>query len=151
VKKSDGEVRFSTKAIFIVLVLSLCLSLVPIILGRLYLPGNMVLARNNSAVISAACHAIPTEASDMTGIKALRQRLLYAGEESRQPAAAAPVLSPEIRAERRLWQISTQSVKWGVVSKGLGTEESPGHLAFGAEDQDIEPPFQGCYYAGHKS
>jgi len=50
--------QYSTVAILISLVLSVALAMLPVVLARAKLPGRMVVSGGNSAVISAACHAV---------------------------------------------------------------------------------------------
>jgi hypothetical protein len=49
---------------------------------------------------------------------------------------------------RVLNKMSTRKLKWGVVSRAANTPDSPGHLSFGTEDQDVVPPVDGNWYAG---
>jgi hypothetical protein len=121
----------------ITVVLSFCLSLVPIVLAVFKLPGNMVLAANNSAVISAACHAVPTETAidDMLGA------------ESRY-SNPRPLASANVSSEYVLREMSRRELGWGVVSTGRGTAAEPGHLAFGTPKQIVDVAVVGEYYAG---
>jgi hypothetical protein len=144
--------RFSTKAILITFIISLCLSIVPLILSRSPLPGHSVLAANNSAVISAACHSTPAESSslaaEMSESDTSKQVLLL--QHSPYDAGGGPPLSATGTGEHMLAGMATQEVKWGVVFKGRGTVEDPGHLAFGSMDHSVEAPVQGMYYAGRQ-
>lgn len=109
------------------------------------IPGNMVVAASSSAVMSAACHCIPTESVELADIDpSSSERLLES--EPRDDSDAE-----EDRRTRMLYNMSIQELKWGIVSPGNGTAEYPGHLAFGTMDQEIQPPIIGRWYAGSGS
>jgi hypothetical protein len=153
---------YSTKAIFITIVISSALALIPIILALTKLPGDgMVLAANDSAVISAACHCIPVEtAVELTEVESMAsRRRLLGDDQSRREAArsSGSSMAEEVEGEqgkdrnrRLLAQMTIQKLKWGVVARGQTpcTKEHPGHLAIGTMDQDVEPPVVGHFYAG---
>jgi hypothetical protein len=129
--------------------MSTSLSFVPIILSRFPLPEKMVLAENNSAVISAACHSIRTNS---TGMKMpdsdlSKQKLL--ADHLSSPDEGALMSAQDARVHM-LAEMSRQELKWGVVFKGQGMEARPGHLAFGTLDQNVEVPIEGMYCSGKK-
>jgi hypothetical protein len=142
--------RFSTKAILVTFIISLCLSMVPLVLSRFSLPGHSVLATNNSAVISAACHSTPAESSsltvEMSESDMSKQNLLP--QQSPYDMEGDQLFEVIDRAEHLLTKMATQEVKWGVVFTGSGTVEDPGHLSFGSMDHNVKPPVEGMYYAG---
>ena len=105
----------------------------------------MVLAANNSAVISAACHSFPAETSEISDGESSEDLLRGADRHSGGSSESPRVKSTE---QHLLYRMSTQKVKWGAVAGGHGTRDDPGHLAFGTEDQEVTPPTYGNYYAG---
>jgi hypothetical protein len=118
------SIGYSTGAIFITIVVSFVLALIPIILAFTKLPGDgMVLAANDSAVISAACHCIPVEtAVELRDVEfiVLSQRLL--GDDrlrcpARSPGSSVAEEEEEDQGEERnrrlLAQMATQKLKWG--------------------------------------
>ena len=109
------------------------------------IPGNMVVAANNSAVISAACYCIPVENTEWRadGVES-QERLLELAETGDTKD------SDQARQYRALYKMSTRKLKWGCVSSTSCTEDDPGHLAFGSEDQEIRPPVRGAWYSGSK-
>ena len=131
----DG-LQYSTVAILISLVLSVALAMLPVVLARAKLPGRMVVSGGNSAVISAACHAVlPT-------IPAERQ---YPLDDSKDGDNYGTLIE----------DVATGRLKWGEVplpppqsdlSSG-GTGQIVGHLAFGTEDQNVTEPAAGRWYA----
>jgi hypothetical protein len=101
-----------------------------------------VLAANNSAVISAACHSIPAEsaaAAEMSENEMSKQVLLQSRDGEVDTRRGKGHL---------LVEMARREVKWGVVFTGGGTKEEPGHLAFGSMDQSVNAPVEGIYYAG---
>ena len=102
----------------------------------------MVVAANNSAVISAACHSIPAESREMTDIISSREQLL-------EPAEIGDTADADgARATQILYNMSVHDLKWGMVSRPSGRADGPGHLAFGTMDQEVRPPVDGDWYAG---
>lgn len=97
------------------------------------------MARICSAVISAACQAIPDEVLDVP-------------DEHDLPllAAGAGIHASATDKVERFQQVVTAELKWGVVpgSAGQPSGNDLGHLAFGSKNQDIEDVVVGTYYAG---
>ena len=130
----DG-LQYSAVAILISLVLSVALAMLPVVLARAKLPGRMVVSGGNSAVISAACHAV----------------LSTVPEEGQYPLDG----SKDAGSYGTLEDVATGRLKWGEVplpppqsdlSSG-GTGQIVGHLAFGTEDQNVTEPVEGRWYA----
>lgn len=116
-------------------------ALAPLVLAAVRVPGNMVLAANNSAVMSAACHSIPTESmEDMDIASSSREGLVV---NSMQPEEN----TNERTSHRILHNMSSQKLKWGVVSRSGSTAHEVGHMAFGTMDQEISSPAKGGWYA----
>jgi hypothetical protein len=107
----------------------------------------MVLAKNSSAVISAACHCVPTTTSSSGGVCQDDVPLLPIKD------SMFPVESREGNA---LQEMAIGLLKWGAVAQDA-TERSeyydvgnPGHLAFGTMEQHVTSPVIGCFYVGRR-
>jgi hypothetical protein len=127
------------------------LACIPVILAWKRLPADIVLAANNSAVISAACHSVPTETTELVGIESSREHLLV---HDRNADNDLDQIEDDIgrpsESSQILYKMSIHALKWGVVSKSGNSPDQPGHLAFGNIYQDICPPKEGDWYANSK-
>ncbi|KAK0611889.1 hypothetical protein B0T14DRAFT_531224 [Immersiella caudata] len=141
---------YSSKSILISFVISISVAIAPLILGSVKIPGNMPMARNSSAVISAACHAVPIPPSHGASFDALDKPLLQA----RSPVASDTEYKGASGEQDGLWEMATGLLRWGVVSPGwpgrVYSDGEPGHLAFGSPQQDVQDPVYGSFYAGKK-
>jgi len=145
---SIRRLGFSTKSIFISIILSISVALAPPILGFFFkLPGKMPLARNSSAVMSAACHCIPVPSPPAMSTETLNKPLLG----SASPMIGLTEYKSTRSEEEMLQDMARGQLKWGVVSPGgagrVFTESEPGRLAFGSPAQDVSEPVQGSYYS----
>ncbi|KAB5540581.1 hypothetical protein GE09DRAFT_260589 [Coniochaeta sp. 2T2.1] len=137
------SLQYSTVAILISLCISLSVAAAPIALAMFRLPGRMVLAKNSSATISAACHCIPAASSDDTS---------YKHDVPLLPVKAGMQTTVSDEAEL-LREMATGKLIWGVVSSNAlerseySGEGNPGHLAFGTPEQQVTEPVEGNYYA----
>ncbi|KAK0649217.1 hypothetical protein B0T16DRAFT_127146 [Cercophora newfieldiana] len=138
---------YSSRSIVISFAISLAVALAPLILGYVKLPGNMPMAQNSSAVISAACHCVPTRSSHGTSTETLDKPLLQA-RSPRSLTESITEYKSKSSNKDALWDLATGKLKWGVVSPGR--EGEPGHLAFGGPNQEISEPVEECLYAGKK-
>jgi hypothetical protein len=123
--------QYSTLSILIALISTIVIASVPLLLARRLLPGNMVIAGGNSAVISAACHAVSSRADPLISSTAA-QRL------------STGVIEP---GDYDLRAMVTGPLKWGDIFSGPSDGE-PGHLGFGSADQDVSEPIEGRWYRG---
>ncbi|KAK4445901.1 hypothetical protein QBC34DRAFT_412431 [Podospora aff. communis PSN243] len=146
----DRGLAYSSKSIFISFIISISVAIAPLILGCVKLPGTMPMARNSSAVISAACHAIPVPPRHGASSETLDKPLLQATS----PMANSTEYKSLSNEQDALWDMATGLLRWGVISPGwpgrVYPEGEPGHLAFGSPVQDIQDPVEGSYYAGKK-
>jgi hypothetical protein len=126
------------------LVICLGLALVPVIVAASKLPGKMVIAGNCSAVISAACHSVPSsrpspERSDSTNKTFVIEEVSWAENSG--------------TARREVVDLVTGKLKWGVIpdlenDTTQPNDTSVGHLAFGSEGQDVGEVVEGELYSG---
>lgn len=126
----------------IAFIIGAILAFIPLALAAFKIPSNTVIGANNSAVISAACHSIPAESVEMTDAISSRERLLELAETGETTDADAA------RTMQILYSISTQELKWGMISRTSGRADDSGHLAFGTMDQEVRPPVDGDWHAG---
>jgi hypothetical protein len=98
----------------------------------------MVLAANNSAVISAACHSVPSKEPEQEPDNSQSSLL-------RDFSDNYASLSPE---ERGLLKMSTQRLGWGCINAQDrdGTVDNPGHLAFAPVHQTPTRPIDGHWH-----
>jgi hypothetical protein len=151
-------VEFSPKSELTALCIFFATLAIPIILSCMPLPGQMVVAGNSSAAISAACHVtwqfvdgqtpcnnehdLTTDSSD--GINNIES-----GYQLVPMADGSKTLHENIKRKVQ------GKLKWGVVIENLATidtengEERPvGHLSFGVEGDNVGAVVNGAYYAG---
>ncbi|KAF4472854.1 hypothetical protein FALBO_241 [Fusarium albosuccineum] len=136
------SLQFSTKAILIALVASVTVAITPLFLAFIKLPGQMVLAGGNSAVISAACHCVPVDLplDNQFGSKSSDSSSLWYESD-----ATRLILD----AEDPLQTVARRRLKWGhVLGEGGHHDLKTGHLAFGTEEQAMAEPEEGKYYSG---
>lgn len=122
-------VGVSMKAIFTALMVSLGTMVLPVCVGKFRLPAQMVMLGNSTAAISAACHPLITE-------------------DETPPETKAPRLE-DSEGERR----TQKRMRWGVVPGEMslpldGDFVDAGHLSFGTEEDGIQEPVDGAWYAG---
>ncbi|KAF5682420.1 hypothetical protein FDENT_7664 [Fusarium denticulatum] len=133
--------QFSSKAILVGLLTSIGVAITPIFLAFVKLPGVMVIAGANSAVISAACHYPSTKLKSLS--RATSKMSMRSNE---YDSMSARLIGDEEVEELR--DVSRRKIKWGRMSMGKSDESSVGHLGFGTEELDIEKPVEGEYYSG---
>ncbi|KAH7002924.1 hypothetical protein EDB82DRAFT_531416 [Fusarium venenatum] len=136
---SSLGLQFSTKAILIGLCVSLGAAIVPVVLAQLKLPGTMVIAGGNSAVISAACHYPSTK---LRPIVSSRSSWQYDSTSVRLMA------NQELEELEELQEVARKKLKWGVLVTGNSKESLVGHLGFGTKDSGVGKPTEGEYYSG---
>jgi hypothetical protein len=138
--------QFSTVGILVSIILATVVALAPIVLALFKLPGKIVIAANNSAVLAAACHCIPVTTSG----------------KSQRPTSYTPMLEHNFQYDSHemtenilngtesLKEMAKAELKWGVVVKPavVDAEIVPGHLAFGSLDQEIGEVVRGEQYEG---
>jgi hypothetical protein len=134
----DGYVEvglaYSSKAVLVTFITSVCVAIVPIFLANIRLPGMTVVSGGNSAIISAACH-YPS--------KRLQSPNLSGNEYDSSSARLIGDTDVE-----ELEDIVKKKIKWGRLSTGKGSESQVGHLGFGTEDQGVDRPLDGEQYSG---
>lgn len=141
------SLQYSTIAIVVSLCISICVASAPIVLAIFKLPGKMVLAKNSSAAISAACHCIPTASSYDISYQHDVPLLQAKGDVARTASDEQELLR----------EMATSKLRWGVVSNTplerseYYGEGNPGHLAFGTMEQHVTEPVDGNFYAGSSS
>ncbi|KAG6978176.1 hypothetical protein FocnCong_v021485 [Fusarium oxysporum f. sp. conglutinans] len=135
--------QFSSKAILVGLLASIGVAITPLFLAFVKLPGVMVIAGANSAVISAACHYPSTKLKSLS--RATSKMSMRSNE---YDSMSARLIGDEEVEELR--DVSRRKIKWGRMSMGKSDESSVGHLGFGTEELDIEKPVEGEYYSGVK-
>jgi hypothetical protein len=92
-----------------------------------------VITGGNSAVISAACHAVSSRADSLMSLTAARR-------------LSTVVTDP---SDYDLRAMVTGPLKWGDLFSGPSDGE-PGHLGFGSADQDVSEPIEGRWYGGYQ-
>ncbi|KAF4343996.1 hypothetical protein FBEOM_2040 [Fusarium beomiforme] len=135
--------QFSSKAILVGFLVSVGITIAPIFLAFVKLPGVMVIAGANSAVISAACHYPSTKLKSLS--RATSKMSMRSNE---YDSMSARLIGDEEMEELR--DASRRKVKWGRMSTGKSDESTVGHLGFGTEDIDIDRPVEGEYYSGER-
>ncbi|KAM0343801.1 hypothetical protein ACHAPU_008230 [Fusarium lateritium] len=133
--------QFSSKAILIGFLVTICVAAVPGLLAWVKLPGIMVIAGGNSAVISAACHYPTTKLQSMS-----RATSRISRPDSEYDSASVRLIGDQEVEE--LEGVARKKVKWGRMSTGKSDESQVGHLGFGTEEFDIEKPVEGEHYSG---
>ncbi|KAL6916711.1 hypothetical protein FSST1_008206 [Fusarium sambucinum] len=133
--------QFSSKAILISFVISVCVAITPIFLANVKLPGVIVVSGGNSAVISAACHYPSRKLKSLS--RATSKNSLRSIEYDNMSVR----LIVDEDAEE-LEGVVRKKVKWGRLSMGKSEESQVGHLGFGTEDQDVDRPVEGEHYSG---
>ncbi|WZH49942.1 hypothetical protein QYS62_011168 [Fusarium acuminatum] len=133
--------QFSSKAILIALCVTVCIATAPLILAYVKLPGIMVIAGGNSAVMSAACHYPSTKLQSLS-----RATSVYSRPGSEYDSMTIGLIGDEEVEE--LDNVARKKVKWGRISTGKSDESQVGHLGFGTEEFKIEKPVEGEHYSG---
>ncbi|KAF4960345.1 hypothetical protein FGADI_992 [Fusarium gaditjirri] len=133
--------QFSSKAILVGFLVSIGVAITPLFLAFVKLPGLMVIAGANSAVISAACHYPSTKLKSLS--RATSKMSMRSNE---YDSMSARLIGDEEVEE--LKDVSRRKIKWGRISMGKSDDSSVGHLGFGTEELDIEAPVEGEYYSG---
>lgn len=113
----------------------------PLILAYVKLPGIMVIAGGNSAVMSAACHYPSTKLQSLS-----RATSVYSRPGSEYDSMTIGLIGDEEVEE--LDSVARKKVKWGRISTGKSDESQVGHLGFGTEELKIEKPVEGEHYSG---
>ncbi|RGP81471.1 hypothetical protein FLONG3_409 [Fusarium longipes] len=131
-------VQYSTKAILIGFCMSLGVTIAPAALAYMRLPGIMVIAGGNSAVISAACHYPAAKIQSQSPATPIP---------SRQDDSLSVLLLDKHELEE-LEEVTRKKLKWGKLFGGSGEDSQIGHLGFGTEDSGVEEPVEGEYYSG---
>jgi len=146
---SESGMGLSVRANVIAVLFGTFLTAIPIVLATFSLPGTMVMAASNSAVISAACHAVnpappppprgtvsPAHTADQESTEEEEEETATATAEAEQsdtpsgncsdvPGGNCTDSGEEDSKEAQeegileLKDISTQKLRWGVVS-GVG-------------------------------
>ncbi|RAR12289.1 hypothetical protein DDE83_004177 [Stemphylium lycopersici] len=141
---------YSTLALLITLVACVAAVLLPVGLGCTKLRSDMLVVRNDSAVLAAACHAVVPEASADVGVQGdeVMEALMSRGEVVDMGCGERGKEGGEveIREDSALRGLAAGKLRWGVVVRGL--DGRVGHLAFGNEEQYCGPPEDGHWYAG---
>ncbi|KAF4452593.1 hypothetical protein F53441_4613 [Fusarium austroafricanum] len=132
--------QFSSKAILVGFLVCLGVASTPIFLAFVKLPGTMVIAGANSAVISAACHYPSTK------LKSLSRATSKLSMRSNEYDNMSARLIGDDEAEE-LRDVSRQKIRWGRMSTGKSDESQVGHLGFGTKELDIDRPVEGEYYS----
>ncbi|KAI6754551.1 hypothetical protein HG530_012303 [Fusarium avenaceum] len=133
--------QFSSKAILIAFCVTICTTMAPLILAYVKLPGIMVIAGGNSAVMSAACHYPSTKLQSLS-----RATSVYSRPGSEYDSMTIGLIGDEEVEE--LDGVARKKVKWGRISTGKSDESQVGHLGFGTEELKIEKPVEGEHYSG---
>ncbi|KIL87699.1 hypothetical protein FAVG1_09410 [Fusarium avenaceum] len=133
--------QFSSKAILIAFCVTICTTMAPLVLAYVKLPGIMVVAAGNSAVMSAACHYPSTKLRSLS-----RATSVYSRLGSEYDSMSAGLIGDEEVEE--LDNVARRKVKWGRISTGKSDESQVGHLGFGTEELNIEKPVEGEHYSG---
>ncbi|KAJ0124338.1 uncharacterized protein J7T55_005676 [Diaporthe amygdali] len=160
---------FSTKSIFVMLTLELCLIFIPPIFGFIRLPPNSIVVGSNSFAISASCHISPLvgqsqpqpNRSSMESSRGHQDD----GIELRHLMAPSPGPSPlgsqksegwkdEEEWKATLLRVSQSRIRWGVVNmppswseQFVKRETEVEHISFGLPEDDVQPPAVGHWYA----
>jgi hypothetical protein len=150
--------QFSTKALLVAICIFATAMVVPIILSRVSLPGQMVVAGNSSAAISAASHVIwPFVGGSTPGDSEQDHTTDYSDGVSNSGSGYQLVpMADEPKSLREIIEMKVQGkLKWGVVAENVailetenGEERPVGHLSFGAEDDNVGAVVDGAAYAG---
>ncbi|CAF3457059.1 unnamed protein product [Fusarium graminearum] len=133
--------QFSSKAILVSFVISVCVAITPIFLANVKLPGIIVVSGGNSAVISAACHYPSRKLKSLS-----RATSKYSLRGNEYDNMSARLIVDEDAEE--LEDVARKKVKWGRLSTGKSEDSQVGHLGFGTEDQDVDRPVEGEHYSG---
>ncbi|UZP38830.1 hypothetical protein NXS19_006646 [Fusarium pseudograminearum] len=133
--------QFSSKAILVSFLISVCVAITPIFLANVKLPGIIVVSGGNSAVISAACHYPSRKLKSLS-----RATSKYSLRGNEYDNMSARLIVDEDAEE--LEDVARKKVKWGRLSTGKSEDSQVGHLGFGTEDQDVDKPVEGEHYSG---
>jgi hypothetical protein len=126
------------------LAICLGLALVPVILATSKLPGKMVIAGNCSAVISAACHCVPSSIPSPERSGSTNKTLVIEEDNWAENSGTA---------RREVVDLATGKLKWGVIpdlgnNRTQPNDTSVGHLLFGSEVQGVGEVVEGDLYSG---
>ncbi|KAI1070328.1 hypothetical protein LB507_010271 [Fusarium sp. FIESC RH6] len=131
--------QFSSKAILVAFVISVCVAITPIFLANVKLPGITVISGGNSAVISAACH-YPSKK-----LKTLSRATSTLSMAPTEYSMSARLIGDAEVEELQV--VARGKVKWGRLSTGKSDDSQVGHLGFGAEEMDVDRPVEGEHYS----
>ena len=131
--------QFSSKAVLIAFVISVCVAITPIFLANVKLPGITVISGGNSAVISAACH-YPSKK-----LKTLSRATSTLSMAPTEYSMSARLIGDAEVEE--LQDVARGKVKWGRLSTGKSDDSQVGHLGFGTEEMDVDRPIEGEHYS----
>ncbi|KAJ4258087.1 hypothetical protein NW762_008227 [Fusarium torreyae] len=135
------SLQFSSKAILIGLLVSICVAITPIFLAFVKLPGVMVIAGANSAVISAACHYPSVRLKTLSRASSKISRV-----GSEYDSMSARLIRDEEIEE--LEAVARKKVRWGRISTGKSDDSQVGHLGFATDEHEITKPVEGEHYSG---
>ena len=149
--EKGSTLAHSSGSIMITVFVCFVVATTPLLLGIVRLRGPMPLARNSSAVMSAACHCIPERSSYGTSLEMLGKPLM----DDRPPETIVTEYESSRSGEDGLADLAVGKLKWGVVAAGSPgrprTEGEPGHLAFGSRGHEVSEPVDGSLYAGEST
>ncbi|KAK3315700.1 hypothetical protein B0H66DRAFT_559574 [Apodospora peruviana] len=156
---------YSPTAIIAAVVLFLVMCTAPIVIALRQLPGNIPVVGTNSLAISAACHASTlskvVRSDESSGSDAEKGPFLTVTETiSPTTPGSADRLNSEVDWEESrkslavFERLAQRKIKWGVVDMpkeyfdGVHMDEcgEVGHLSFGVEEDDVQPPVDGRWY-----
>lgn len=162
-------VGFSTKSIFTMMILSIFLSFMPPLFGRMALPPNTVVVGSNSLAIAAACQVSPhigqTKPQPRTSHQEYSSYPQDDEIELRHLMAPSPSLfagSDQLSVswnhdeewKATLLRVSRSKIRWGVVKMPSAWEEQFNrrdiiveHISFGLPEDDVQQPVVGHWYA----
>lgn len=150
--------EFSTKAELVGICIFISALVIPITLSRISLSGQMTVAGNSSAAISAASHVTWRFIDGSTPRDTEQDNAINNsdGTSNYEPGYQLVPMADESKTLREIVEGKVQGrLKWGVVSENIATietengEERPvGHLSFVAEDDNVNAVVDGAYYAG---
>lgn len=143
--QSSHVLQYSTVAILVALVLSAILTIAPLALSQVRLPGNIALGGNNSKIMSAACHCIPLRPGSRTNKSSavIFQKMTVIG-----PGEVTEDLlrfGSEDNDGQILQEMVESQLKWGEVLD-RNRRDGIGHLAFGLEEQVMAELIEGKLY-----
>jgi hypothetical protein len=108
------------------------------------LPGKMVIAGNCSAVISAACHCVPSSIPSPERSSSTSNTLVIEEDNRAENSGTA---------RREVVDLATGKLKWGVIpdlgnNQTQPSDTSVGHLSFGSEVLGVSEVVEGDLYSG---